>query len=150
MTSMFKTLIDNYNSVSFTHHYIWGFEFKGIIYMATTTSEMLPFVCKLDKASRGCGYALRFCPSTQQKLALMPKAEVLCSAKYFEEQFEASKYNRGEIFEKMVTEHFGQVWTKDNVPFTEAGDIEIDGIAYQIKFQKATFCNEKSIANLMR
>ena len=39
-------------------------------------------------------------------------------------------------------------WEKDNVPFTEAGDIEVNGIAYQIKFEKATFTNEKSIANL--
>ena len=48
----------------------------------------------------------------------------------------------------MVTEHFGQTWEKDNVPFTKDGDITVNGTAYQIKFQKATFCNEKSIANL--
>ena len=50
----------------------------------------------------------------------------------------------------MVTEYFGQIWEKDNVPFTKGGDIEVNGIAYQIKFQAATFCNEKSIANLER
>ena len=72
----------------------------------------------------------------------------LSNTGYFEEAYAASKYNRGEIFEKMVTEYFGQIWVKDNVPFTEDGDITVDGIAYQIKFQKATFCNEKSIANL--
>ena len=107
-------------------------------------------MCKLDKASRGAGYALRFCPNAQQKLFLMTSAKVLCSAKFFNEQVANSKYNKGEIFEKLVTEHFGQVWEKDNVPFTEAGDIEVDGIAYQIKYQKATFCNEKSLANLTK
>ena len=80
--------------------------------------------------------------------AKLEDGQVLCSKKFFEETASASKYNKGEIFEKMVTEHFGQVWEKDNVPFTEDGDITVDGIAYQIKFQKATFCNEKSIANL--
>ena len=74
-------------------------------------------------------------------------AEVLCSEKFFDELCEMSKYNRGEIFEKLITEHFGQVWTKDNIPFTEAGDIEVDGIAYQVKFEKATFINE---AQMMR
>ena len=81
---------------------------------------------------------------------LMPKAQMLCSEKYFEELVANSKYNRGEIFEKLVTEYFGQVWVKDNIPFTEAGDIEVNGISYQIKFQKATFCNEKSLASLER
>lgn len=149
-TALFMNLIDRYNAVAFTHEYIWGFEYKGNIYMAITDSTAMPFVCTLDKASRGAGYALRFCPNAQQKLALMPNAELLCSKKFFEETVAASKYNKGEIFEKMVTEYFGQVWEKDNVPFTEDGDITVAGIAYQIKFQKATFCNEKSIANLER
>lgn len=149
-TALHMSLISRYEAVAFTPNYIWGFEYKGNIYMATTDDSVMPFVTCLDKASRDAGYALRFCPNAQQKLALMPKAELLCSKVYFEETVAASKYNRGEIFEKMVTEHFGQEWEKDNVPFTEAGDITVDGIAYQIKFQKATFCNEKSIANLER
>lgn len=149
-TALHMNLIDRYNNVAFTPEYIWGFEYKGNIYMAITDHSVMPFVTCLDKASRGAGYALRFCPNAQQKLALMPNAELLCSKKFFEETVAASKYNKGEIFEKMVTEYFGQVWVKDNVPFTEDGDITVDGIAYQIKFQKATFCNEKSIANLER
>lgn len=146
--NLFINLITRYNAVAYTHQYIWGFEYKGNVYMAITDSSVMPFVCKLDKASRGAGYALRFCPNAQQKLALMPNAILLCSKKFFEETVADSKYNKGEIFEKMVTEYFGQVWTKDAVPFTEDGDVTVDGIAYQIKFQKATFCNEKSIANL--
>ena len=147
-TALFMNMIDRYNNKAAAHDYIWGFEYKGNIYMAITDESVIPFVCKLDKASRGAGYALRFCPNAQQKVALMPNAELLCSSCYFAEIVTASKYNKGEIFEKMVTEHFGQIWTKDNVPFTEDGDITVDGIAYQIKFQKATFCNEKSLANL--
>jgi hypothetical protein len=141
-------LISRYNAVAYAHWYIWGFEYKSAIYMAITDSSYMLMVCKLDKASRGGGYALRFCPTTEQKLVLMPKATLICSKAYFEETVATSKYNRGEIFEKMVTEYFGKTWEKDNVPFTKAGDIEVNGIAYQIKFQKATFCNEKSIASL--
>lgn len=148
--ALFANLIDRYNALAYTHQYIWGFAYKHNIYIAFTDSHVMPIVCKLDKASRGEGYALRFCPNIQQKLVLMPSATLLCSEKFFNEQVANSKYNKGEIFEKMVTEYFGQVWEKDNVPFTKAGDIEVDGIAYQIKFQQATFCNEKSIANLER
>ena len=150
VTTLFKMMIDRYNAVTYTHNYIWGFTYKKVVYMATTTAEIMPYICKLDKASRGAGYALRFCPNADQKLALMPKAEPICSTAYFTELVESSKYNKGEIFEKLITEKFGQVWEKDNVPFTEAGDIEINGTAYQIKFQKATFCNEKSLANLKK
>ncbi len=148
--TLFKSLIDRYNAVAYTHEYIWGFVLKGVVYMATTTAEVMPFVCKLDKASRGCGFALRFCPTIDQKMVLMTSAVALCSERFFESEVANSIYNRGEIFEKMVTEYFGQEWEKDNVPFTEDGDITVDGIAYQIKFQKATFCNEKSIANLSK
>ena len=56
---------------------------------------------------------------------------------------ETTKYNKGEIFEKLITEYFGMKWEKDNVPFTEGGDIEINGKAFQIKYEKATFTNEK-------
>lgn len=147
-TALFMNLIDRYNAVAYTHNYIWGFEFKGNIYMAITDSSYMPHICKLDKASRGAGYALRFYPNAQQKVALMPKAEVICSKKFFEETCADSKYNKGEIFEKMVTEKYGQAWEKDSIPFTKAGDIEVDGIPYQIKFQKATFCNERTIASL--
>jgi hypothetical protein len=66
----------------------------------------------------------------------------------FETLVEESKYNKGEIFEKLVTENFGQEWTKDNVPFTKGGDLTVNGIAYQIKFEKATFTNEKTLARL--
>ena len=146
--ALFNQMLGAYEDSAYTNEYIFGIRYKGNIYMVKTTSQLLALVLKLDKASRGAGYALRFCPNADQKLALLPNSEPLCSAMYFEECVNNSIYNKGEIFEKLVIEKFGQVWEKDNVPFTKAGDIEINGTAYQIKFQKATFCNEKSLANL--
>lgn len=147
-TTLHAMLINGYNAIAYTHNYIWGFTLNHVVYMATTTSEVMPYVTCLDKASRGQGYSLRFKPNKEQKMFLMPNAQPLCSEEYFEELFATTKYNRGEIFEKLVTEKFGQVWVKDNIPFTQAGDIEVEGIAYQIKFQKATFTNEKALADL--
>lgn len=150
MLNLFKTMIDRYNAVAYTHNYIWGFTYHGIVYMAHTDATLMPFICKLDQASRGAGYALRFCPNVEQKLLLLPSAQVLCSEKYFNEVKASDKYNNGEVFEKLVTEYYGQEWIKDNVPFTEDGDLTVDGIAYQIKYERATFCNEKSLANLSK
>lgn len=149
-TTLFKSMIDRYNEHAFTHEYIWGFYYKGNVYMTITNSSVMALVCKLDKASRGAGYSLRFCPNTAQKLLLLAdhSTELVCSKAYFDETVANSKYNKGEIFEKMVTEKFGQIWVKDNIPYTEAGDIEVYGTVYQIKFEKATFTNEKSLARM--
>ena len=147
-TTLHAMLINRYNELAYTHKYIWGFTLNHTVYMAFTDSSVLPFVTTLDMAGRNQGFSLRFKPNKEQKMFLMAHAEPLCSEAYLEGLFASTKYNRGEIFEKIVTEHFGQVWVKDNIPFTEAGDIEIDGIPFQIKFQKATFTNEKTLANL--
>lgn len=147
-TTIFEHMIDGYNTRAYTHEYIFGFEYKGAIYMSKATSSVLPFVLCLDRASRGAGYALRFKPNNGQKMVLMAGAEVLCSKEFFEAEVTSSIYNAGEIFEKLVTEKFGQTWVKDNVPFTQDGDLTVDGIAYQIKFNKATFINEKQLARL--
>ena len=146
--TLLESMINRYNELSYTHMYMLGFEFQGNIYMTITDSNILPYVLKLDKASRGAGYALRFCPNKAQKVLLLPEAQLICSKKFFEETVKNSKYNKGEIFEKMVTELYGQVWKKDNIPFTEDGDITVNNTPYQIKFQKGTFINEKQLARM--
>ena len=149
-TALLLNMIDRYNALAYTHEYIFGFAFGGNIYMAFASALMLPAILTLDKASRGQGYALRFCPTKDIKTALMPHASLICSKDYFDTLVSNSKYNKGEIFEKLVTEHFGQKWYKDNVPFTDAGDIEYDGIAYQVKFEKASFTTEKTLMKMER
>lgn len=147
--TLFYSMINRYNEKSYTHHYIFGFHFKGNVYMVVADSKILAYILKLDKASRGQGYSLRFSPNTDQKLMLIAMgAMILCSTEFFNMEVANSRYNKGEIFEKMVTEFYGQTWVKDNVPFTEDGDLTVDHIAYQIKFEKATFTNEKSLARL--
>ena len=148
-TEIKRTLIQFYNKHAFTHRYILGFRYKGNIYFVEVTGNELVFVTSLDKASRGAGYALRFKPNREIKEHLLALgAEVLCSELYFDETVEASKYNKGEVFEKMITELNGQEWEKDNVPFTEDGDLTVDGVAYQLKFEKATFINEKQMMRM--
>lgn len=146
---LLKTLIDGYNAIAFTHEYIFGFTDRHVVYFCKVNADVLPFVICLDSASRGAGYALRFKPTKAQKEILKTcGCKVLCSEEFFKAQVKESKYNAGEIFEKMMTEKAGQEWVKDKVPFTDDGDLTVKGIAYQIKFEKATFCTEKSLASL--
>lgn len=145
-----NTLINFYNATSATHNYIVAFNFKGnIIAVVTTNTELFNTGVKLDKAGRGQGYSIRFKPNNSEKVALMTgKTMVICSTEYFEETVKTSKYNKGEILEKMITEYFGQTWVKDNVPYTEDGDITVDGVKYQIKFEKATFLTEAQMIRM--
>lgn len=149
-TMLFKTMIDRYNNAAFTHEYIFGFTENGNVYACFCNSSILPYILKLDRASRGQGMSLRFKPTKAQREVLKANSKVivLCSEKFFFEEVTASRYNKGEIFEKLCTEYFNQKWEKDSVPFTKGGDLTANGIAYQIKYQSATFCNEKSLSHL--
>lgn len=144
-------MVNFYNAHAYTHEYMLAFTVKGNIVVAIATAEMLIKVCCLDKASRGAGNALRFKPNMAQKNLLMTECEtfVLCSVADMETLVESTVYNKGEVVEKLITEYYGQTWEKDNIPFTDDGDITVDNIAYQIKFEKATFINEKGMASLM-
>lgn len=149
-TDLLKKLIDNYNKLSFTHYYIYGFIYKNNLYMVKATAEIMPYILTIDKASRGAGYSLRFKPTIAQKTLLLAKgATLICSKEYFNSVVASNCYNKGENFEKIVTEQiFHQTWSKDNLPFTDGGDITDGTTAYQIKFEKATFINEKTLARL--
>lgn len=148
-TTIFAKMIADYEELSYTNQYIFGFMDRGTVYMTYATAEVLPMVCCLDHSSRNGGCSLRFKPNKAQKEFLKQFELIpICSKEFFEAEVASAKYNKGEIFEKLVTEYNGQQWTKDHVPFTEAGDIEIDGIAYQIKYDRATFTNEATLHRL--
>ena len=147
--AIFENLVTFYHKASFTDNYIFAFVFKGVVYMVKAGSCDFNKGVKLDKASRGAGYSIRFKPNKTDKINLLALgAKVLCSEEFFNELVKNSKYNKGEIIEKLVTEYYGQEWEKDNVPFTEDGDLTINGKAYQIKFEKATFINETQMARM--
>lgn len=149
MRNTFENLIEKYNALAFTHLYIFGYSENGKIRAAFGTSDDLYKVCKLDKASRNGGNSLRFIPTKEQKKILDSlNGFTLCTTQEFKAMTTTSKYNSGEVFEKLVTEFFGQEWKKDFVSFTQAGDIEISGTPYQIKFERATFASEKTLERL--
>lgn len=144
-------MVKFYNSVAFTHNYLIAFNWKKMVIVAYVNGNDLEKITTLDKASRGAGNALRFKPNMAQKSWLMDNCEtfVLCSVENIEQTFASCKYNRGEVVEKVITELFGQIWEKDTIPFTEDGDLTVDNIAYQIKYEKATFITEKQMAGMV-
>lgn len=152
-STIYRQQCEQYTRYAYTHNYIFTFEFSGNFYalsLENVSAEQLMTLCKQDKASRGAGFSVRFRPSNRDKMALVNMgAKVVCSSDYFKSECASNKYNKGENAEKMVTEQmFGQAWKKDSVPFTQAGDIESNGVAWQHKHEGATFCNEKTLHTL--
>ena len=149
-TTMLNHLITKYHEFAYTDKYIVGFTYKKVVYYGFMNGRDLEKYISLSRASskNGGGYCTKFTPRNDEKLAMLPNCKVLCSEARFEEICSGNKYNKGENFEKIITEMYGMEWEKDTVPFTVAGDIVIDGVAYQVKFQKASFCTEQQIERL--
>lgn len=146
---MLNTMIKFYNEHAYTHHYIIGFVYKHNVYTMHAESDILGSILMVDRASRNQGLNLRFKPTNAVKeLLINLGAEMFCTEEEMKHELETFKGNKGEWYEKHETEKVGQEWHKDSVPFWEDGDLTVDGIAYQIKFEKATFISTKLMEKL--
>ena len=152
MNAIVEYLMSRYEKLAYTNKYIFGFIYGEFVYYYETESVIIGMVADTASAKNGGGKSLRYCPKKAEKENLISSgiAKVLCTKSKFMSEVENSKYNKGEIFEKMITEKNNQKWEKDNKKFTECGDIVINGTHYQIKFQKATFTNETTLDRLER
>lgn len=135
------TMIKHYRTHSASDSYIIGFIYDKKLY-ATKMEEIPPRFLVETQASRGQGSQLRLRIKKQYKEQLMRKNPICFGSSDILEQ---GKYNKGENFEKIITEYYNQEWEKDSVPFWVDGDITIDGEKIQIKLDSASLVNEKQI-----
>ena len=140
-----RTMMKWYEIFSAADAYIVGFVLDGALYMVEM-ARIAPRFLNVEEASRNQGTNLRLRLKRAQKEALAKKAICLGDA----DVLTTGKYNKGENFEKVVTEYFGQEWVKDTVPFYVQGDIYLDGKEVQIKLDTATLANEKMLNKLKR
>lgn len=140
-----RTMINNYRKYSAADSYIVGFTYEKNLYFVEM-NEIAPRFLNVEEASRNQGENLRLRLKKAHKASLVKKAVRIGEAS----DLVADKYNKGEIFEKMVTEYFGQEWEKDNIPFWVQGDINLDGKEVQIKLDSATLMNTKQIKKLQK
>lgn len=149
-------MVNEYNRMAFTHSYIFGFSIGGMVYAARVMDGrgLLPFLTYVDKASgkNGGTYSLKYRPNGKQWAMVTAEAEevkAICTVEYLENLKANSRKNRGQLFEELVAQAFGgELETKSNLKFTEGGDMNLNGVAYQIKYIKATFTDEKTLMNL--
>ena len=143
---MKNDLTTAYNAHSAAHSYWFGFILAGLLYVvADMDFDALSAYFKNDRASSAKGgfRKVRIRATSAELKALLPKAMLLGSADLLID----AKYNKGEMFEKLITERFaGQKWVKDSVPFFVDGDATINGKKVQIKLNCAELTNEKILS----
>ena len=133
VTTMKKaTMIRHYRKHSAADSYIVGFTYANKLY-AIKLDEIMPRLLKEDTASRGAGSLLRLSINKCYKEQLIRKGAICFGS---QDVLNTEKYNKGEIFEKIITEYYNQTWEKDTVPFWEDGDITVDGEKIQIKLDR--------------
>lgn len=157
ITSMLKT----YESYSAADAYIVGFIYQQQLYKLTLTAGELSKYVKLDAASRGGGYSLRFSPSIDMKKEMIKlvntqplniSVEDLANAvnQGITDDSGRITKNRGHFFERVITKLYNQQWYVDNIPFYEQGDL-VDTVTnqqFQIKFEGATLTNQRSLERI--
>lgn len=138
------TMIKAYRTYSAADNYILGFVYEKMLYMVRV-AEIMPRYLNVEVASRNQGENLRLRLKKAHKEQLLKKAPICLGSA---DCLNSDKYNKGEIFEKLVTEYYGQTWKKDTIPFWVQGDININGEEVQIKLDSATLMNTKQMAKL--
>lgn len=148
-------LINAYNELAYTHNYIMGYVAEGMVYGARleNAESLLPYITSLDRASKKNGgtIQLKYKPNKSQIALIIEKADEIkpiCTVDYLEKLNKETRHNRGQIFETLSAQVFGgyQVEQK-NAKFTDCGDIIVNNRHYQVKYLKATYCDERTIKN---
>ena len=143
-----QEMVTRYERASVAHTYALGFVHAHELYAVKLSFAELSRYFKLNRASskRGGFAKVRIRLSSAERAELIAIAEKLGA----EDLLTANaKYNKGENFERELTERWtAETWVKDSVPFNVAGDIRVNGIEIQIKFDGAELTNERILERI--
>ncbi len=146
---------NKYHHYSKAHTYCIGYVMDGYVRYIMAKKEDLALCIGFDTQSQ-TNKTLRFQPAKQtlQELEKKKGFENLCTTDEFRVALDklrestGKSYNRGQLFEKLIYNRYNQLWQHNSTPFFEKGDITINGVEIQIKYNKATFCSLKTLEEL--
>ena len=130
--------------------YAIGFHVDNDVYCANLDSIPRRYTCiQKESKSNGGGYGLYIKVTSKKfKDELLKNGAVKVGTL---DELQNGTYNKGVMFEKMVYELNGQTFRgKDNVKFTEGGDIRINGKEIQVKYEWARICYDRTLKNLKK
>lgn len=140
--------IENYKATSAADAYILGITYHETVY-ELVVDEIPDFCFKGDRESKSHGGVekIRFRLTIEEKWLIIHRYGARAIGTPGE--ILAGRKNKGEAWEKYQTEKAGQEWHKDSVPYYKDGDLTVNGVKYQIKFEDASFANENTIRDGM-
>ena len=103
------------------------------------------WLVKMDRESTKHGGAekIRINPTAENKRKLLALGAAYIGT--IEELFDVDVKNKGHKYEKYCAEKAGQTWKRDRVEYYKDGDLTINSIKYQIKFDDASLANVNTI-----
>lgn len=150
-----ENLIKKYINQAFTLKSVIPFSENGKLYFkACDIAELLQATAKVERNSSKNGGTLKLKGSNKKELYnkvdgkkiqkcifSAEQIERLYQSKSLFVQYKAKngrmvRMNRGDIFEMLFTAQNGQHWKKDNISYKVAGDVELDGTSYQVKYYR--------------
>ena len=146
-------MINKYHKYSATDNYIIVAESKKekvVKFAIYHMIDLINFNCFTTTTSSKGENMLRLLVSTELKKSILKNGETLATYEEKEQIKEQMQLNNGETSEYLVTTYFNQTYKRDNIPFYKKGDINVNGIEYQIKSHKAMFATEKQLNTLDR
>lgn len=151
--TMYNHYVELSAAKSFIVGGIIGDSVKFAIVEPAMLANNLTFITSSTKTDKTNSTVLRFLFSRDVKKYVKENGVKLCSKAEFltlAKSICKTGSNQGDAFEKLVTEYYGQEWSRNNNEFWKKGDITINGTEYQIKTHKASLISEKTLNNLLR
>lgn len=140
-----------YRKLSGADAYIIFFIYKKMVYMAKIAHIQPRWVFQTRESSdKGGGEKFMMNIKKAEKLWLIDHG---AEAVMTEAEFNTLPYeeNNGWRCEYWLHEAYGLgEYTPDHKPFDECGDVKLDGIEYQVKFQKASMTTVKTLHNAQK
>lgn len=143
------TFLKHYNNFSAAHNYILFFLYKKNLYITTVEKLMPRWVVENYETYSHTQKYMIYLNNKHKEQLIRKGAKCLMTEEKF---MEINVKNRGRKCEKLLHELTNQEgeYRFDTVPFNEDGDITINGIKYQVKFQNASLANVSYIEKLKK
>lgn len=147
-----KIDVSRYNAADASDHIFWGVIYDGYLFGFMTVDVGMDVPASYETTPRGYR-TLRVNPTKSQKaawLAAHPDAKIIMTEQEFKDRFAEFNArtccNRGDFFEMIVHELFGQKWSgRNSTTFWTTSDLIVNGMKISIKGPRATLCTEPGL-----
>lgn len=147
-TVTLKHFVKEYNRLNGADKYIVAFPFNNEIhYVVVNHLKMNWLKLSREAKSKGGHQKVKLYASLKE-LATMNHF-YLCDKETFEE-WTKFYHNKGNAIEKIIADVNGMDFTPNSFPFYRGGDIEIDGVSYQLKWYEASLTNIVTLHNAQK